>query len=179
MHQSGKIIFLNGATSAGKTTIASLLQTRIEEPFLSLSIDHLRAAGVLPLLRFNTGEFKWQEHREAFFKGFHLSLKSYAEAGNNLIVEHIIETKEWKDFLINKLDGVDMFFVAVHCPLRELQRREEHRKDRPLGGAQKDLETIHVLNTYDLELDGTLPPDQNVEHLIRSWNIRGASKFKN
>lgn len=173
----GKIIFLNGATSSGKTTIAKLLQSKIEEPFWHISIDHLRESGVLPLERFNSGEFNWQESRENFFKGFHLSLRAYIEAGNNLIVEHIIETKEWKNFLIEQFKDTDLFFIGIHCPLKELERRETERGDRPIGGARKDFEIIHAFNKYDLELDATLPPEQNTELILDAWKTRKGSQF--
>lgn len=173
----GKIIFLNGATSSGKTTIAKLLQSKIGEPFWHISIDHLRESSILPIKRFNSGEFNWHENRENFFRGFHLSLRAYVEGGNNLIVEHIIETKEWKDFLVELFQDIDLFFIGIHCPLEELKRREAERGDRPAGGAQKDFETIHVFNRYDLELDATLPPEQNTELTLSAWKIRRGSLF--
>ena len=173
----GKIILLHGATSSGKSTIAKLLQSKIDEPFWHISIDHLRDAGVLPLQRFAQGEFKWGEHREVFFKGFHLSLRAYAESGNNLIVEHIIENQEWKSFLSEILKDTDLFFVGVHCPVEELERREKERGDRPLGTARKDFETIHTFNKYDLEIDGTQSPEENVALIISSWEQRTCSRF--
>jgi len=59
----GKIIFLHGASSSGKSTIARALQARIDEPFWHISIDHLRDAGILPSARITSGEFKWPEMR--------------------------------------------------------------------------------------------------------------------
>ena len=46
-----QIIFLHGASSSGKSTIAKALQACIEKPFWHISIDHLRDAGVLPTER--------------------------------------------------------------------------------------------------------------------------------
>ena len=90
-----QIIFLHGASSSGKSTIARALQDRIEMPFWHISIDHLRDAGVLPTRRFKSGEFRWADARPAFFEGFHGSLKAYADAGNNLILEHILDKEDW------------------------------------------------------------------------------------
>lgn len=42
------IIFLHGAASSGKSTIARALQKRIEKPFWHISIDHLRDAWRAP-----------------------------------------------------------------------------------------------------------------------------------
>jgi chloramphenicol 3-O phosphotransferase len=38
---TGQIIFLNGASSAGETTIAHALQARLPTPYLHISIDNL------------------------------------------------------------------------------------------------------------------------------------------
>jgi chloramphenicol 3-O phosphotransferase len=170
--QNGKLILLNGATSSGKSSIARALQSGIDEPFWHFSIDHLRDASVLPLDRIRRGEFRWAALRNAFFDGFHRSLPAFAGAGNNLIVEHIVETPEWMECLVTLLHGFDVFFVGVHCPLDELERREAARGDRPVGGARRDFETIHRHAIYDLELDGLEAPRANAMTLISAWRQR-------
>jgi chloramphenicol 3-O-phosphotransferase len=89
------IILLNGASSAGKSTLAKELQARLPVPFWHYLIDHLLAAQVLPRARIDSGEFRWPQQREAFFDGFHRSIAAFAGAGNPLIVEHIVETGGW------------------------------------------------------------------------------------
>lgn len=169
---AGRVILLNGASSSGKSTLARAVQARIDEPFWHVSIDHLRDAGVLPLDRIRNGEFPWAGLREAFFEGFHRSLPAYAEAGNSLIVEHIVETRAWLRRLLVLLAGIDVFFVGVHCDLAELERRERARADRPLGDARRDFETIHDHAFYDLELDARQPPDANAYRMIEAWRGR-------
>lgn len=163
------IIFLHGASSSGKSTIARALQERIELPFWHISIDHLRDAGVLPTTRFRNGDFQWREARAAFFDGFHGSLKAYADAGNNLILEHILDTEGWLETLSQLFAGHDVLFVAVHCPLDLLIEREKARGDRPVGSARKDYETIHVGKVYDLHLDSTAGTQVNVEQVLACW----------
>ena len=158
----GDIIFLHGASSAGKSTIARALQKALDAPFLHVSIDHFRHAGVLPLDEIRSGRFDWPAMREPFFDGFHRSLPAFASSGNNLIVEHIVETKEWMSSLLALLAPFDVFFVAVHCPLSELERREAARGDRRAGDARKDFATIHLDLVYDLELNGIDFPQVNV-----------------
>jgi chloramphenicol 3-O-phosphotransferase len=108
----GKIILLNGASSSGKSSIAQAVQEIADRPLLHWSIDHMRAAGVLPLDRFRSGDFRWPEHREAFFAGFHASLEAFARHGNDLLVEHIVETSEWMRRLVDLLDGFDVSSLA-------------------------------------------------------------------
>jgi chloramphenicol 3-O phosphotransferase len=86
---AGKIILLNGASSSGKSTLARELQNRLDAPFWHYSIDHLIAAKILPSSRVKSAEFSWHDMRPSFFEGFHRSIPAFAEAGNNLIVEHI------------------------------------------------------------------------------------------
>ena len=77
------VIFLHGASSSGKSTIARALQQRIAKPFCHISIDHLRDFGMLPTQRFKNGDFRWADARMAFFNGFHGSLRAYVDAGNS------------------------------------------------------------------------------------------------
>ncbi len=164
-----EIIFLHGASSSGKSTIARALQARIEKPFWHISIDHLRESGVLPLMRFRKGDFDWRRSRAAFFHGFHMSLAAYANAGNNLILEHILEGEGWIELLQTLFRPHDVFFVAVHCPLDVLIDREAKRGDRPKGSAKHDYETIHVGRRYDMELNGDDDLNTNIDRLLAAW----------
>ena len=110
------IIFLHGASSSGKSTLARALQAKIELPFWHISIDHLRDAGVLPSERFRRGDFDWPALRPAFFEGFHRSLAAYAGAGNNLILEHILDDERWLPGLQSLFSPFDVYFIGVHCP---------------------------------------------------------------
>ena len=169
---TGKIIFVNGASSSGKSTLARALQASLELPFWHYSIDHFRGTGVMPMKRIDSGDFAWQDMREAFFDGFHRCLPALAEGGNNLIVEHIIETAAWKSRLVWLLASIDVFFVGLHCPLPELERRERRRGDRRTGEARQDDATVHAFCTYDIEIDSTRSVDDNVEAVLAAWRSR-------
>ena len=173
-----KIIFLHGASSSGKSTIARALQARIDLPFWHISIDHLRDAGVLPSARIKNGDFEWRAMRAPFFEGFHRSLAAYAGAGNNLIIEHILDTPGWQASLAELLAPFDVFYVAVHCPLDELVRREAARGDRGIGSAEQDFHSIHKGMLYDLELQTQDGVDANVARILAGWTeSRGRSRF--
>ncbi len=169
------IIFIHGASSSGKSTLAKAIQTRIEYPFWHISIDVLRDAGVLPIERFRSGEFSWHDAREAFFDGFHASLAAYADAGNHLIIEHILESDEWLKLLRRLLGHHDVFFVGLHCPLEVLVDREIARGDRPIGSAKRDFESIHIGKLYDLELDALDGADANATKLLERWRSANRS----
>lgn len=172
MQVTGKIILLNGASSSGKSSLARGLQDRLDEPFWHFSIDHLQAADILPRARIESGEFPWQPLRARFFEGFHRCLPALATAGNNLIVEHIVETEDWMRRLVNLLGPFDVFFVGVHCPLPELERRERQRGDRRIGDARHDHGTTHAFGVYDFEVDTTHSLDRNVDAVVDAWKNR-------
>jgi len=175
---AANIIFLHGASSSGKSTLARGVQGKIDQPFWHISIDHLRDAGVLPSARIKSGEFNWREMRQPFFDGFHQSLAAYAHAGNNLIVEHILDTPGWHEDLITLLAPFDVFFVGVHCSLAELNRRETARGDRPAGSAEQDFHTIHKGMHYDFEVQSEAGAEDTVDRVIAAWKVRvGPSAF--
>ncbi len=169
---AGSIIFINGASSSGKTTLAKELQRTLPLAFWHFSIDHIRDAGVLPSARIRAGEFQWATMRAAFFDGFHGCVPVLAEAGNNLIVEHIIDSQAWMDRLAVLIGHLDVFCVGVQCPLAELERREHARGDRPLGDAKRDHRVVHQYCAYDLEVDGTMPREQAAGAVIEAWDQR-------
>jgi chloramphenicol 3-O phosphotransferase len=168
----GKIILLNGASSAGKSTLARALQAALPEPFWHFSIDHLIAAKILPQERIASGEFPWPALRPAFMEGFHRCLPALAEAGNNLIVEHILETEAWRERLRELLAPYDVFYVGLFCPLSELERRAHARSAGKVDESRQDFLLTPQFGPYDLELDTTLPAEQNAQTLIAAWQER-------
>lgn len=168
----GRIILLNGASSSGKSSLARAIQARIDTPFWHISIDHLRDSGVLPMARIRSKEFDWHAMREAFFIGFERSLLAYVEAGNDLIVEYIMESQPWLHRLVATLAGQDVFFVGVHCDLPELERRELVRGDRPVGDARRDYFRIHSYCIYDCEVDGANDPAASADAVMAAWKDR-------
>jgi len=172
-HSPGKIILLNGASSAGKSTLCEALQAELPLPFLQFSLDFFMFnSKVLPKRRDETGPFSWRLIRPKLFEGFFNCLAGLAHAGNNVLTDYIIESQEQLHQLIQKLGQLDVFLVGVHCPLPELERREKLRGDRPAGDAKRDLETVHTFTKYDFEVDSTIPPDQNAKAIAAAWEQR-------
>ena len=110
--------------------------------------------------------------RPTVFRGLHQCLPALSTAGNNVIFDHIIETKAWLYELVSLISESDVFFVGLDCSLPELERREIQRGDRRSGEARQDLETVHSLPTYDLEINSENPLDENVALLIQAWRER-------
>jgi chloramphenicol 3-O phosphotransferase len=172
----GRIIFLNGASSSGKSTLARALQQTLPEPFLHVSGDHLVASGMLPARRDPAGPFAWwEEMRPRFFAGFHRCLPGLAAAGNDLIAEHVIEFPAWREELARLLAGLDVFMVGVHCDVAEIDRRERARGDRRIGEGRSHVEAdlIHTFGPYDLDIDTTHSPGSALAgEVLLAWRAR-------
>ena len=153
----GRIILLNGASSSGKSTIARALQAQLGDPFWHISIDHLRDAGVLPLDRIRSGEFAWSEMREAFFLGFERSLAAYTSAGNDLIVEYIVETREWMDSARPRPGG-NRSVLRSGCIAPSTNWKDRKDAWRPV------LSATH---------GGTISPCMRIANTIAKWIGRG------
>lgn len=167
----GKIILLNGTSSAGKSTLCKALKTVLNEPFWYMASDQFIEIGMAPTRKNKGGKFDWGDLRPTFFDGFHHVLPAFAGAGNNLIVEHIVEVESWLDDLLRLLHGFDVFFVGVHCPLEELEKRERERGDRKIGEARYHLKT-HDYCQYDFEVDSRKPAADNAEQIVKAWHER-------
>src|SRR4029077_2725903 len=95
-----------------------------------------------------------------------------ARAGNNLIVEHIVETQAWMERLLSFMEALDVFFVGLHCPLPELERRERQRGDRRVGEARADFEVPHTFGQYDLEVSSIGVAERNAGAVVKAWLAR-------
>lgn len=166
----GSIILLNGASSAGKSTIARAIQEAADGPILRLSLDLFFFGSVLPPMR--DGRFDWGPMKQRLLAGYYPSLSAFARAGNDLVVDHVFESQIDYDGMMAVLEGLDVFLVGVHCPLEELERRELARGDRRIGDARIDVETVHSFCDYDLDVDGTLPPAVNAQRILQAWANR-------
>jgi len=168
----GKIIIINGPSSSGKTTLALALQEQLDIPFIRFSFDLFIDHKAFPSEQIKRGKFSWEQMRPFVFRGLHQCLPALATAGNNIIFDHIIETKAWLFELISLISGLDVFLVGLHCSLAELERREIQRGDRRPGEARQDFETVHIIPTYDLEIDSENPLKENVALLTQAWKER-------
>ncbi|MBO9453195.1 AAA family ATPase [Tropicibacter sp. R16_0] len=162
-----QVILLNGPSSSGKSSLARALQAQADAPFWHISLDHLRDGGILPMDRFRSGDLDWKAHRARVFDGLHAMASAAADAGNNLIFEHILEKPTWIDTLKGSLGAHDVLFVGVYCDLDVLNTRERERGDRPIGSAALDHASVHVGRTYDITVDGTAPIESNVDAVLK------------
>lgn len=168
-----QIIYLNGPSSSGKTTLAKALQEAIEDPFLHLGIDKIIDFMPEKLNNWEGGfaplGFSWESAKDPsghpvfhvragpFAKRIVRSLKDIAvllaSQSYNLIIEDVafgaVEVDEWKQVLKN----YNVLYVGVVTPLDILEKREGARGDRFVGSARAQYFKVHENVAYDLEID--------------------------
>lgn len=121
------LVFLNGTSSAGKTSIAKAFQRRHAQPCLYASVD----AFVFMLSdEVRANNVARRRVLPPVISAFHRSLPQLAACGLPVIIDHLIESREWAEECAIALTGFRAFFVGVHCPLEILEERERRRGDR-------------------------------------------------
>ncbi len=152
--RSGRIIFLNGTSSSGKSSIAEALLEVLDQPWFHISVDAINAMRS----RARTLELDPAGLDAVLARtraGFHRAVAGMAEAGNNVVVDHVL-SEQWRLIdCLRVLDGYEVVFVGVRCSPGELARRERARGDRDPGHAAAQLEQVHSHGVYDLECDTT------------------------
>lgn len=168
--RSGRIILLNGTSSAGKSTLAKAIREALAEPFCYFASDQLADAGFRPSKQ-KVRDFGVRDERNKFFDGFHRSIAAFADAGNDLIVEHIVEEQGWADQIKHLTAHLDVFWIGVHAPIEEIELRERKRGDRTIGEGRYHLKTHDYCN-YHLEVDTHEPQDEVVMRIVEAWRQR-------
>jgi chloramphenicol 3-O phosphotransferase len=153
--KKGLVIFLNGTSSSGKTTIAKALQDKLEEPYMYVSVDdffHMYPEKYLNPT--NQDEAIILSHLiPTVVSGLHKCVASLAQSGNNVLVDHVLQENGWLKECVENWKDLDVLFVGVRCPLRIAEQREKERGDRNIGTAQYQFERVHSHGLYDLEVD--------------------------
>lgn len=172
------LIFLNGTTSSGKTSIASALQEQLARPYCVTGIDD--AFAMLPARLHNNRDGFFFDRDElglvrlnfgqvglACLKAHHRSVAAIARSGIDLICDEVILWDELRQDWLDVLDGLPAVFIGVHCSLEELERREINRGDRVIGQARGQFAIVHSKMRYDIEVDSSQkPPSQLAAEII-------------
>ena len=170
---TGTIIFLNGTSSSGKTSLLQQLQDELPEPFLDMGLD--RFIFMLPKRYLNRP--LWDDvlgkaiHAGTagmvLFSGMHHSIAAAAKRGNNVIADHVFVERVWAEECAQLFGNMNAYLIGIQCPLNVLEQRERDRKDRTLGQARAQFDLIHKYTTYDLEVDtSVLTTQQCAEQII-------------
>ena len=144
----GKIIILNGVSSAGKTTLAKVLQERLSQPFFHIDVDMFC---IMAPQKFLENDYSLQHN---FVSNMFDVVKLFSDKGYSLIVPcAFLEGYGYLEKCVSLLHSYQVLFVHVTCPIEELIQREKKRGDRPLGSAEAMLPMLVPQGTYDIMVD--------------------------
>lgn len=167
-HPVGKVIVLNGTSSAGKTTLAVELQrTAPELQLVHVTLDAFRA--MEPPGYWST---EYREHTplrvEALCRAINSAVAQFARFGQNVILDHVLTPKATR-FLLEDLAGYEVLLVKVECSHEQLLLREAQRGDREPGLAKSQLESVHAACSYDFEVNTTSDSPAKLARSLGDW----------
>ena len=151
-----KAVLLNRASSSGKSTLAKLLQEYIKndrkEEYEIISIDNFLNITVdEPIYEDDVFEISPVLCKRALG-----ALKN----GRGVIIDHVITSERIYKQLTEALAEYTMIKIQIVCPLKELEKREQERKNRCVGSAKASHEYLYpkigydsVLNTFELSYE--------------------------
>ncbi len=169
--KKGRILFLNGVTSAGKTSIVDALQNRDDIFFYVVANDLFEQTIGEKYLQ----EDYWKYLSEAIVLMYHTA-KLFSDMGHNVIIDGIlVEQPRLKPhyqrlkeiFCDNPLD-----IVEVSCPLEICRQRNLRRGDRYENQSQEQYDIMAEGISYScrVETDKYSPEEcaaQIVERLFK------------
>ena len=171
---SGRIVLLNGAPRAGKSSIAAELQASPNEVWINFGVDLAMAAmpeRLRPGLGLRPGgerpdlEPLVQQQYGALFD----SIAAHARAGFDVVADLGIHDGYSRPLgiladAVQRLGGLPVLFVSVRCPIETImaRRNADPRSGYYEGGVTvpppvlRWQEAVHAGKSYDLELDTSM-----------------------
>lgn len=170
---SCQVIYINGTSSVGKTTIIKALQDAMEEPFLRIGIDQVIDMMPEKVNNWKGGKsefgFSWKQSFDAeghslqilemgsFAKRIPGAMREIAATlvknGFNLIIDDVATEENSASSWKAVLDGHDVIWVGLTAPIEVIEKREKERGDRLVGQARAAAQQVHKGFTYDLFID--------------------------
>ncbi len=143
----GNIIFLNGVSSSGKTTLARALIQLLPDYFHFSSDDYDL---VIEKMEDRENQRLISVDTEIFI---HRTIRMFSDFGVNLVVDHILHNEATLQDFQATLAGYPVIMTGVHCPADVLNQREKDRGDRYIGLANRQLGFVHKNINYDIEVN--------------------------
>ncbi len=192
MTDKGKIILLNGSSSAGKTTLALALQEELDEPYHHIALDQFRdgmpglfrgynsprgtpgyrGLNVVPMDH-DSGErvthVRFGDIGHRMLRGMHRAIAAFAGAGNHVIVDDLMLHPALLEDYVEVLEGFFVLFVGVRCPLAVVNERENRRPGRFPGTAISHFYEVHAHHHYDLEIDTSAVSQRDGAQVVKRY----------
>lgn len=163
----GRIIFLNGVTSSGKTSIVEALQNRDDCYFYVVANDLFQEMVGEKFLRENY----WQHLSRVILLMYHTA-KLYSDMGHDVLIDGILverpEIAPHYQQMLDILADNPLSIVEVSCPLEICRERNIARGDRYETQSQEQAELMSKNIRYTMTVHTDLhTPEECAEAIIR------------
>ena len=163
--EKGHIVFLNGVTSAGKTSIVEAIQERDDVFFYVVANDLFQEMVGEKYLR----EDYWKYLSEVIILMYHTA-KLYSDMGKNVLIDGILvernEIKPHYQQLLEILKDNPLDIVEVFCPLDICRKRNVARGDRYENQSNEQYELMANNIKYRLRVDTSLHSSDECAEMI-------------
>ncbi len=164
--KKGKIIFLNGVTSAGKTSIVESLQNQEDIFFYVVANDLFQEMIGENYLQKNY----WKYLSEIIIMMYHTA-KLFSDMGKNVLIDGIlVERKEIRPHyhqLLEILKSNPLDIVEVYCPLEICRQRNIIRGDRYETQSQEQYALMAENIKYSTKVDTSIySPEECAKKII-------------
>lgn len=173
---TGRVILLNGCSSAGKTTLARAIQLLAPGPIHMMSLDEFRD-GMAPRYRgmnakagepgarglnvaparspggASRTELLLGDVGVATLRAMRRAVAAVAGAGLDVVVDDLRLAPDFLGDYLDALADLTALFVGVRCDLATVNAREAGRLGRFPGTAAAHFESVHAGCRYDLAVN--------------------------
>lgn len=174
----GRIIFLNGVTSSGKTSIVEAMQTYSEPFFYVVANDLFENTIGDNHLQNNY----WKYLSEAIIMMYHTA-RLFSDSGKNILIDGILverpELKLHYEMVQEIFNGYRLDIVEVYCPLEICRQRNVERGDRGEDQSDEQNKIMSQNIRYSCSVDTSLnTPEECAEIIIRSLFQRNRNEHR-
>ena len=153
--EKGRIVFLNGVTSSGKTSIVEALQECDDVFFYVVANDLFEEMIGEKYLRENY----WKYLSEVIIMMYHTA-KLYSDMGKNVLIDGILvereEIKPHYQQLLEILKDNPLDVVEVYCPLEICRKRNIERENRYPNQSDEQNELMAKNIKYSMSVDTSI-----------------------
>ena len=165
--ENGRIIFLNGVTSSGKTSIVESLQNKEDIFFYVVANDLFQEMVGENYLRKNY----WKYLSEVIIMMYHTA-KLYSDMGKNVLIDGILvereEIKPHYSQLLEILKNNPLDIVEIYCPLDICRQRNIIRGDRYETQSQEQYDLMAENIKYSAKVDTSIySPEECAKKIIK------------
>ena len=166
--EKGRIIYLNGVTSSGKTSIVEALQARRDVFFYVVANDLFQEMIGEVYLK----EDYWKYLGEVIIMMYHTA-KLFSDLGKNVIIDSILVERDGiaphYDRMKQILRDNPLDLVEVYCPLDLCRQRNIDRGDRYETQSDEQAELMADGIQYSLRVDTSrLSPDECADAILKA-----------